>query len=540
MHSRLTKKVNKCIVYRYIVLIISVCSAFNAFSQQNYSQSITDILVSKNIEEGKMLLQQITDSDIENMPDSTLLEYYYLAGVVAMENNETEKEIEHLAKVKDICETKLGINNNLFVYFEIIKALGEACEELGKDDEAILWYEEGIVKGLPYLQVNNETIQSYFYDIFNNLADIYEEKGHNEIAEYLRRNKILGDYISSFHYACELLMKAIQLKNEDQCNEAINLLDEAKEIFKKHDNEGHEMMQPLYREYLRCYALIGDTKRIDALLKAKRKTMFYNGTKSFLITDMQKLISTFILNHYDVKTAEYYYQWLLKEIDSNDLEQVKTFGKSIDYFKNVYFQIDSLESVKTTVPLHSYEWGIISLQQSNLLYDIQREDDANKICEQVYEMSATLNEDPENMHWVVLTNLADYYIQCTDINKAEHYLKEQLIWLDSKKFPADAEERGWIYNNLAVIYLKGECYKECRNMLIKAEEILLPIYGLQSDAYATILHNKGRLLQLEGKLDESKQLLEESIQIQIAVSGKAMDRTIQYLDEVKHAIDVRL
>ena len=540
MHSRLTKKVNKCIVYRYIVLIISVCSAFNASAQQNYSQRITDVLVSQDIEEGKILLQQITDSEIKNMPDSTLFKYYYLAGAVAMENNEIEKWIEHLAKAKDICETKLGINNNLFLYFEIIKALGEACEELGKDDEAILWYEEGIVKGLHYLQVNDETIQSYFYDIFNNLADIYEEKGHNDIAEYLRRSKILGDYISSFDYACELLMRAMRLNNEDQYNEAINLLDEAKEIFKKHGDEGREMMQPLYREYLRCYSLIGDTKRIDALLKAKRMTMFYNGTESFLITDIQEVISTFILNHYDVKTAEYYYQWLLKEIDSNDLDQVKTFGKSIDYFKKVYFQIDSLESVKTTVPLHSYEWGIISLQQSNLLCNIQREHDANRICEQVYEMSAMLNEDPENMHWVVLTNLADYYIQYTDINKAEHYLKEQLIWLDSKKFPADAEERGWIYNQLGSVYLKGGYYKECRNMFIKAEEILLPIYGQQSDAYATILHNKGRLLQLEGKLDEAKQILDEAIKIQIKINGKPFDRTIQYLEEVKHAIDVRL
>ena len=540
MHGRLTKKINKCIVYRYIILIISVCSAFNVFAQQDISQRISDVIVSQNIEKGKILLQQIKDSDIKNMPDSTLFEYYYLAGFVAMENDEFGEQIEYLTKAKEICETKLGIDNYVFVYFEIIKALGEACEELGKDDEAILWYEEGIVKGLPNLQVNDETIQSYFYDIFNNLADIYEEKGHNDIAEYLRRSKILGDYISSFDYAYELLMKAIQLNNEDQCNEAINLLDEAKEIFKKHDDEGREMMQPLYREYLRCYARIGDTKRIDALLKAKRKTMFYNGTESFLITDMQEVISIFILNHYDVKTAEYYYQWLLKEVDSKDLDQVKTFGKSIDYFKKVYFQIDSLESVKAKIPLQSYEWGIISLQQANLLYDIRREDDANRIYEQVYEMSAMLNEDPENMHWVVLTNLADYYIQCTDINKAEHYLKEQLTWLDSKNFSANAEERGWIYNKLAVIYLKGESYKECRNMLVKAEEILLPIYGLQSDTYATILHNKGRLLQLEGKLDEAKQILDEAVKIQIKINGKPFDRTIQYLEEVKHAIEVRL
>lgn len=83
-------------------------------------------------------------------------------------------------------------------------------------------------------------------------------------------------------------------------------------------------------------------------------------------------------------------------------------------------------------------------------------------------------------------------------------------------------------------------YEAANEMLNKAELILLPIYGKQSDVFATILHNKGRIAQLEGKLDEAKQLLEEAIQIQIAVNGKAMDRTIQYLDEVKHAIEIRL
>ena len=522
------------------VILISLCYISSTYAQTNMSQRISDAITSQNPDECKILMKQITDSEIKNMPDSTLFEYYYLAGFVAMETDEIEEQINYLTKAKDICETKLGINNNVFLYFEIIKALGEACEELGKDDEAILWYEEGIVKGLPYLQVNDETIQSYFYDIFKNLADIYEEKGHNDIAEYLRRSKILGDYISSFDYAYELLMKAIQLNNEDQCNEAINLLDEAKEIFKKHDDEGREMIQLLYREYLRCYARIGDTKKIDALLKAKRKTMFYDGTESFLITDMQEVISIFILNHYDVKTAEYYYQWLLKEVDSKELERVKTFGKSIDYFKNVYFQIDSLESVKAAVPLHSYEWGIISLQQANLLYDIRREDDANKICEQVYEMSATLNKDPENMHWIVLMNLSDYHLNNNNWDNAERYLNEQLAWLDSHNIPSDAGERGWVYNGLCAAYMYRQNYVVANEMIIKTEQILLPIYGLQSEAYATILHNKGRLLQLEGKLDEAKQILEEAIKIQIEVNGKALDRTVQYLDEVNHAINIRL
>ena len=542
MNSLINKKAKLFITHRYIAFFISVCCLFCGYAQQNLSQRISDVLISKNIKECRELLEQINESDIVNMPDSTLFEYYYLAGWYSMDSYDVEKQIDCLVKAKEICETKLGISNNVFVYFEIIKALGEACEELNKKDEALLWYEEGIIKGLPYLQTNDETLQSYFKDIRDNLADIYEAKGNIDFAKYFRNNKPL-DYVGSFDYALELHHQAIQLYTENKCSEAVKLLDEAKSIFKRYGNEGKEMMQPLYRLYLRCYARMGDTKKIDALLRSKKQTMFYDEKESFLVGDMYEVISSFILIHYDVKTAEYYYQKLQKEVDKNnhkDLSQVEKIGDNIIFFKTTYALLDSLETVKASVPVLSYEWGISSLKQSNLLIRIQRYDDANMICEQIYKMSVTLKEDPLNLHWFVLKNLADYHSQNKNLDKTEQYLKEQLNWLDSKNIRSDAEERGWIYNQLGIAYLNGKLYQKGIDMLTKAEKILLPIYGHQSQEYATILHNKGRLAQLEGKLDEAKQYLEESVKIQIELEGKAMDRTNQYLNEVKHAIKVRL
>jgi tetratricopeptide (TPR) repeat protein len=461
-----------------------------------------------------------------------------------MDSNDVEKQIDCLVKAKEICEAKLGIGNNVFVYFEIIKALGEACEELNKKDEALLWYEEGIIKGLPYLETDVEPLHSYFKDIRNYLADIYEKKGNKDIAKYWRTNKPL-DFVGSFDYAIELFHQAIQLNKENKYCEAIKLLDDAKSIFKRYGNEGKEMMQPLYRAYLLCYTGLGDTKKIDALLKSKTrtKTMFNDGKESFLVGDMFEVISSFITIHYDVKTAEYYYQKLLNNVDKNnqkDLNQVKKIGDNINFFKTTYALLDSLETIKTSVPILSYEWGISSLKQANLLMRIHRFDDANMLCEQIYKMSVVLKEDPQNLHWFVLKNLANYYNQKKDLDKTVQYSKEQLIWLDSKNIRLDAEERGWIYNQLGIAYLNGELYKEATDMLTKAENILLPIYGHQSQEYATILHNKGRLAQLVGNLDNAKQYLEEAVKIQVELDGKAMDRTLQYLDEVNHSIKVRL
>lgn len=541
MYILIHQKENKCIAHRYITFIIFVCSAFNVFAQQDISKRINDVLETKNTKEIPSLISQITESDVANMPDSTLLSYYYLLGYNASVDNNIEKQIEYLEKAKDICETRLGIDHNIFVYFEIIKALGEACEDLRKDDEALLWYEEGLIKGLPYLDSEVEPLKTYMDDIRDNSADIYEKKGHYDIAKYLRTKKPF-DYIGSFDYACELLSEALQLRFKD-INEAIKLLDEAKKIFKTCGEEGKEMMQPLYRDYLLLFALKGDIKKINDLLRSKGKIMFYNGTESYLISDMHEVIVTFIITHHDINTAEYYYQKLVKEIDNTNLEdstKVAEIGKVIRFYKNTYSQIDSLENEKSAVQKYSYAWGIVSLKQANLLIRIERYDDANKICEQIYNLSASLKEDPQNLHWFVLMNLADYNIQNKNIITAERYLSEQLMWLDSKKIPTDSESRGWIYDKWGIAYLNEGQFRKSKEMLTKAEQILLPIYGEQSQEYATILHNKGRLAQLEGNLDEAKLLLEKSAKIQIEVSGKVGAKTSQYLDEVNHAIEVRL
>ena len=519
-----------------------MCSAFSAFAQHDISQRIYDVLISKNTRDCKVLMQQINETDIINFPDSTLLNYYYLAGWYSYENNNHKKQIENLEKAKEICETRLGIDSNVFMYFEIIKALGEACENLNKDDDALLWYEEGIIKGFPYLKTEVEPLKTYLNDMRDKSADIYEKKGFYDIAEYLRNDKPL-DFIGSFDYASELLRDALKLSYENKCNEAIKLLEEAKGIFKKCGNEGKEMMGPLYRVYLRCYAFIGNKKKINELLRTKSRTMFYDGTESYLVGDMYEVISTFILNHYDVNTAEFYYQKLLTEIEdtnTKDSTEIAEIGEVIRFYKNTYSQIDSLENMKSIAQRHSYEWGIASLQQANLLISIQRYDDANRICEQIYTSSVALKDDPQNLHWFVLMNLADYNLQNKNFTHAERYLSEQMRWLDSREIPLDAEERGWIYNKMGIAYLNEGQFGKSEEMLTMAEQILLPIYGEQSQEYATILHNKGRLAQLEGNLNEAKSLLEKSANIQIEVSGKVGAKTSQYLEEVNHAIDVRL
>lgn len=532
----------KSTLHRYVTLSISMFYALNLFAQRDIPQRINDVVISKDTKVAQKLIQQITEDDIAQMADSTLFWYNYMVGWNAFENNQHNKAIDYLVKAKELCETKLGIENHVNVYFEILKFLGEKCEYLGKYDEALLWYEEGIIKGLPYINTVDEPLKSYFKRIRDNAAEIFEEKGHKDMADYWRTYKST-DYIGSFDYADDLLDQALSLHLDGNSGQAINLLDNVKEIFQKSDAEGKGMMSLLYRVYLQCYISIGDTAQIDKLLKTKWQEMYIGDEKTLFVYDMETVINSFIIKHHDIKIAEKYYQYVVKECDKSNSDEVATvakLGKALQFYKSAYSQIDSLQQIRLSLPTKDYQWGIVSLQLSNILISITREKEAYDICEEIYAMSSKLYEDPHNLHWFVLMNLADYGISQERYHIAERFLKEQQSWLDARNYAENAESRGWVYYKLGITYMNSSQYENSGRAYSQAEEILLPIYKKESSEYATILHNRGRLAQLQGQLDEAKALLTEAQRIQISIDGEPMDRTVQYLNEVEQTLKVRL
>lgn len=534
---------------RYIVLFVTVVNVFSLSAQEDISKQLNDILISKDIKACKQIMQQITDKDISQMADSTLLDYYYLAAWNASEDNQMESKVDYLLKVKALCENKLGIHHHVYVYFEVIKAIGETYEELGKKDDALLCYEEGIIKGLAYSQANDKILKKYFKEICVNAAKILAKKGYREMADYIKNNSplnyndILSDTCNLFDQGLELFDQAIELSDDGKNQDAIKLLDKAKDIFNRCGTEGEDMMTPLYLKYLICYAAVGDIREVDRLLKTKKHIMFYDDGESGFVSIMGEVIASFLMIHYDIKTAQKYYQFVVNEYNKSDQKEiaaVEKLGKTLDFFVKKYAQIDSLKKIRSTCLVKDYKWGLTSLQLANLFIRVERYDDANTICKEIYKMSSKLNDDPENLHWFVLMNIADYYILKKDLRGAETYLEEQLSWLDSHNFATNAEERGWVYNKLGVAYIDGTNYEAANKMLLKAEKILLSIYKKESVEYATILHNRGRLAQLQDKLDEAKEMLTEAARIQKTIDGRINNRTIQYLNEVEEAIKSRL
>ena len=62
------------------------------------------------------------------------------------------------------------------------------------------------------------------------------------------------------------------------------------------------------------------------------------------------------------------------------------------------------------------------------------------------------------------------------------------------------------------------------------------LFGEQSENYSTHLHNQGRAYQLQGRLNEAKQIYLRAITLQIKNNRVPINRTVQYLMEVEKQI----
>ena len=181
------------LLIRYALLIIMLFCSFYTYAQKDYSKEINEVLEKQDINAGKKLIKKIKPEDISLLADRNLTYYYYLKAFVEKENNDNEAAMKSLLIVQNLIETKVGIYNERFIYVEILNALGEISEDCGKVDDALLYYEEGLVKSLAFWSMEDETMQDLLKSLRNNASVIFKKQGHDEMAHFLAMEKPL-DY----------------------------------------------------------------------------------------------------------------------------------------------------------------------------------------------------------------------------------------------------------------------------------------------------------------------------------------------------------
>jgi tetratricopeptide (TPR) repeat protein len=90
-----------------------------------------------------------------------------------------------------------------------------------------------------------------------------------------------------------------------------------------------------------------------------------------------------------------------------------------------------------------------------------------------------------------------------------------------------------ICNNLSVLQMQINQLDEAFENNALVLPLFLNLYGKQSDNYATALHNKGRILMLQGKHKSALEYLMQSKQIQLEVNNSVYPNTEKYIQDLE-------
>ena len=168
-------------IYRMAVILLSFgFCAFGGNAQSSIPERLNHVLETQDMEMGMKLYNEITEADLRQLPDSVLFDYHYLGGYLNSEIPNHEKAIYHLTEAKHLCDTSLGTHSG--VYMEIMRGLGDEYIDLGKYEDALAIFQEGITKSMYMRNVASHD----FGNLIMGVQDCYELLGwFNEIPNHL-------------------------------------------------------------------------------------------------------------------------------------------------------------------------------------------------------------------------------------------------------------------------------------------------------------------------------------------------------------------
>ena len=567
-----TSIINK--MYRLAVLLPSVFCTFSGMGQ-TLPERLSHVLEVQDMEMGIKLYNEITEADLSQLPDSSLFDYHYLGGYLNSEIPNHEKAVSHLLEAKKICDKVLGTHS--IGYMEIMRGLGDEYIELGQYDEALAVYQEGIVKSMA---VRNSASMA-FGNLIMGVQKCYERKGWlNEIPSHLydawsfwpKDKEPFATYnyfplwsLEQFYRRYEMYDKALQVSDVI-----------IKFISEKVGAQYPEMAEELY---MRGNTLVDMGRNNDAvetyykalsILKLNKvdKDRLYGHVASNLL---MAIISTErwrecdnILNDIknygrNVNDADIYKNALfsaanrfnskgnyakalflnteLLELNLSDKERtiIENQTNTIKHDRDIIIALCQLEEQFRTFSQGSAEWFEIGHKLSSAYY-LQKKVDKN-ICvlRKMYDAIAANTSIGEDYLFWVLNNLYGICFEKEEYNDALRYAIEKWNYISS--VPDITED--YLYyalNDVVAAKLRSNHLEGIDENLENVGALCSKLFGEQSENYSTHLHNQGRAYQLQGRLNEAKQIYLRAITLQIKNNRVPINRTVQYLMEVEKQI----
>lgn len=560
----------------------SVSYQLKNFHDAYWSQDNFDITTVINY------LKTISDKDIEEASDSTKYYYHYWKGSIYANQEKIDLEREHLKKAIVLRESSVGILDP--EYIELLWELGSISEE-NDVDHSISYYQKALVIGQTILYnkevppYNTSFMQNTYGMVLGDLARMYEKKNW--------KDKVAGLYESAFSFRSQFYDKddancyvdmyglARYYRERKEYDKAVETIQKVVNYISNNggygtdsyvnasfmlasafsQNNQHRDAENLYRSTIVLTKdSLGATNKNLHLLYGNYCIELANNDSFEELNKVLPQAYQFYLHSDSLPT----YINILFTL-SNNLCNKNAFDKAEVYNDSLFnytsympnFAKEMLYSQKTRIELGKNNvLGAIQWKEKEI--EVER---SMGISDKVYYLSALSELATLNSYNGDIDKALVIYQQVIDgihkENLEEHNLYEQCVMfvcnlhqiqnknnlqedflISQKNMLTDKGLResriyAQICNNLSVIQMKENKLDEAAKNNSIAEILFLKHYGSRSDNYATALHNKGRILMLQGKNKQALKNLLDSKQLQMEINGNVYPNTDKYIQELE-------
>lgn len=561
-------------ITRVAVLLPSVFCAFMTVAQTSLPDRLTHVLETHDMEMGIRLYNEITEADLEQLPDSVLFDYHYLGGYINSEIPNHEKAIAHLLEAKKLCDTSLGTHSG--AYMEIMRGLGDEYIELGQYEEALAIYQEGITKSM-YMR---EAASHDFGNLIMGVQDCYELLGQfNEIPNHLsdawsfwykdetplvtytyfplwrleqfyRRYGLYENALSVSHHietfiiskggdnhpelAEALYMKGNIFVEMNRPEDGIRSFQKAMEILNANGLDNSELFEMIAGNLFMALISSERFEEGDDVLKCIQNYSISNNTPSYknaLFSAANRLSD--MLNY--AKALSYSTILLASNITDEERSVIENQRNTILYNQEVVEKLSTLEDTFASLPIGQDDWFETGHKLSSAYY-LVKDLDKNSIVLTAMYNAIDLNKSIGADYYLwVISNLYGLSLEKGEHQDALKYAMEKIDYLTTIDDVPD-NYRYNALNDLVVAKMKSSTLDGIDSDLESIEKFYRNQYGENSSEYATYLHNRGRAYQLQNKLDAAKETLLQSITLQNRLEGKPLERTVKYYMKVEQQL----
>lgn len=556
-------------------LLLSVICCFNTFAQLSLSERLS--LAIEKQDDGQMykLYAEIKETDLKELPDSSLLDYHFIAGYLNREANNSEKAIAHFMKAKEICDQKLGTHN--VGYMVVMRNLGQQYYELGDYEKSLLFYEEGIIKSIAVWQWDMQSFANLmmgatdcyecvgqFREVEQLLSDTWsiwntEQKPFDTynyfplwcLEQFYRRYEIYDEaikvsdailkFISERGYSSdptvstELYFRGNILESMGKTMEAVETYRKALDILDENNLQTEELYGQILGNLLIAIVKTDKWEEYISILEQIKEYGDNSNDNNIYNNALYSLSKTFNeLGNYKeaLLISDKLSQQNLSIEERNVIEQQR---KDIGFNKEIIESKNTLEHLFESLPDNTAEWFDSGHKLSSAYY---LNNDFEKNLAVLTKMYQTIkngtNCGNDYLLWV-LNSLVGIYLDTEDYDNALKFAVEKKQYLESIPDVPDGILHAAI-NGLIVAKLRSNDFSDIDADLEECRDLCSRVYGEKSANYAIYLHNKGRAYQLHGKFNDAKHTYLEALNLQREIEGKPMARTVQFLMELENQI----